>query len=59
LRLTTDGASVTATAAPITDRARVPEVVGKFQAKYDAGPITATFRKLDIAIEVSVPESAG
>jgi deazaflavin-dependent oxidoreductase (nitroreductase family) len=59
LRLTTDGASVTATAAPITDRARVQEVVGKFRAKYGAGPITATFRKLDVAVEVSVPESAG
>ena len=59
LRLTADGASVTATAAPITDRARVREVAAKFRAKYGARPIAATFRKLDVAVEVSVSESAG
>ena len=59
LRLTADGVTVTATARPITDRARVREVAAKFQAKYGADPIAATFRKLDVAVEVSVPESAG
>ena len=59
LQLTADGVTVTATAAPITDRVRVREVAAKFRAKYGAEPITATFRKLDVAVEVSAWEAAG
>src|SRR5262249_4007847 len=35
-RLTAEGATLTATALPITDPARVQEVVEKFRAKYGA-----------------------
>ena len=59
LRLTADGPSVAAPAAPITDPARVREVVDKFRAKYGEDQIRAYYNKLDVAVEVSVPASEG
>lgn len=59
LRLTADGVSVTATAAPVTDPARVREVIDKFRAKYGGNQIAAYYSQLDVAVEVSMPESAG
>ena len=58
LRLTTDGASITAPAAPVTDPGQVREVVGKFQAKYGTDQIAAYYSQLDVAVEISMPASA-
>jgi hypothetical protein len=52
------GATVTATAVPITDPARVQEVVEKFRAKCGAGQVAAYYSKLYAAVEVSLPASA-
>jgi deazaflavin-dependent oxidoreductase (nitroreductase family) len=56
LQLAADGATVTATAAPIADPTPVPAVVKKFRAKYGAGQIASYYPKTDVAVEVSVPE---
>ncbi len=55
-RLTANGASVTATATPITDPARVQQVVGMFRAKYGADQIAAYYPKTDVAVQISLPE---
>src|SRR4051794_38474500 len=55
LRLTADGASVSATAAPITDPARVREVTDKFREKYGKDQIAAYYSQLDVAVEVNMP----
>ena len=59
LRLTADGASVTATAKPITDPARVREVVDKFRATYGRDQVAQYYPKTDVAVDVGLPESAG
>ena len=58
LRLTADGASVTATAKPITDPARVREVVDKFRAAYGRDQVAQYYPKTDVAVDVGLPESA-
>lgn len=50
--LTVDGLTRTAKARPITDRAKVSEIVDKFRAKYGAGQIKKYYSKLDVAVEV-------
>jgi hypothetical protein len=57
LRLTADGASVTAPAEPVTDAGRVQDVVQKFRAKYGGDQIAAYYSQLDVAVEVSMPRS--
>ena len=52
VRLTADGAQLTARATPITDPARVAEVVDKFRAKYGAQNVEAYYPKHDVAVEV-------
>jgi deazaflavin-dependent oxidoreductase (nitroreductase family) len=59
VRLTADGASVTAPAEPITDHARTQDIIRKFRAKYGPDQIQSYYSKLDVAVEVSVPPSAG
>jgi deazaflavin-dependent oxidoreductase (nitroreductase family) len=55
VRLTAGGASVTASAEPVTDRTRTQDVVEKFRAKYGANQIKQYYSKLDVAVEVRVP----
>ena len=54
--LAADGVSVTATAPPITDPARVRSVVEKFRARYGADQVAAYYPKTDVAVEVSLPQ---
>jgi deazaflavin-dependent oxidoreductase (nitroreductase family) len=56
MQLAADGASITATATPITDPADVRTVVEKFRAKYGADQIAAYYPKTDVAEEVDVPQ---
>jgi deazaflavin-dependent oxidoreductase (nitroreductase family) len=58
LRLTANGATITATATPITDPARVREVVEKFRANYGPDQIAEYYPKTDVAVDVGLPESA-
>jgi hypothetical protein len=53
IRLTADGAHSSARATPITDPAKVQEVVESFCAKYSAGDMKAYYPKLDVAVEVA------
>ena len=53
IRLTADGAQSSARATPITDRAKVQEVVEGFRSKYGAGDVTAYYPNLDVAVEVT------
>jgi hypothetical protein len=55
LRITADGASVTASATPITDPARVRDVIGRFQEKYGEDQIRAYYHLLDVAVETRIP----
>jgi deazaflavin-dependent oxidoreductase (nitroreductase family) len=55
LRLTADGATVSATATPIGDPARVQHVVESFRAKYGKEQIASYYPRTDAAVEVSVP----
>lgn len=50
--LSADGSEFSATAKPITDPAKVRDVVDKFRAKYGGGEITRYYSKLDVALEV-------
>ena len=56
LQLTADGATVSATATPIGDPARVQQVVERFRTKYGEQQIASYYPKTDAAVEVSVPE---
>jgi deazaflavin-dependent oxidoreductase (nitroreductase family) len=58
MRLTANGASVTATAKPITDPARVSEVVDKFRANYGPDQVAQNYPKTDVAVDVGLPEAA-
>jgi deazaflavin-dependent oxidoreductase (nitroreductase family) len=55
LKLAADGATGTATATPITDPARVRQVVDKFRAKYGPQQIASYYPKTDVAVEVTEP----
>jgi len=52
IRLTAGGAQLTARATPITDPAKVAEIVDKFRAEYGAQEVTAYYPKHDVAVEV-------
>jgi hypothetical protein len=52
IRLTAGGTAYRARATPITDPARVGQVVEKFRAKYGARDVTAYYSKPDVAVEV-------
>ncbi len=51
-RLAANGAQHSTMAAPVTDAAKVHDVVEKFRAKYGAGQVEAYYSKLDVAVEV-------
>ncbi|MDP9303392.1 MAG: DUF2255 family protein [Actinomycetota bacterium] len=50
--LSADGSEFPATAKPITDPAKVRDVVDKFRAKYGGAEIERYYTKLDVALEV-------
>ena len=50
--LSTEEATYTAKARPITDPAKVREIVDKFRAKYGAGEVEKSYSKFDVAVEV-------
>jgi deazaflavin-dependent oxidoreductase (nitroreductase family) len=52
VRLAAGGAEHRATATPLTEPARVDEVVDAFRAKYGARDVAAYYRKHDVAIEL-------
>jgi deazaflavin-dependent oxidoreductase (nitroreductase family) len=52
VRLAVPGAEVTAAAVPVSDPARVAEVVDAFRAKYGAAEVEADYPKQDAAVEV-------
>ena len=52
VRLRAGDLSVTATARPITDPARVRDVVERFRAKYGADQVEKYYSRFDAAVEV-------
>ena len=52
IRLSADGAQLSATATPISDPAGVGQVLDKFRAKYGARDVEAYYPKQDAAVEV-------
>jgi deazaflavin-dependent oxidoreductase (nitroreductase family) len=52
IRLAAGRAQLTARATPITDQAKVAEIVDKFRAKYGAQDVAAYYTKQDVAVEV-------
>ncbi len=56
VRLAARQAQLTATAAPVTDPARVGEILDKFRAKYSARDVEAYYPKQDVAVEIPLPE---
>jgi deazaflavin-dependent oxidoreductase (nitroreductase family) len=59
IRLAAGGAQVTARATPVTDPARVGEIVDMFRAKYGAENVAAYYPKHDVAVEVRSAERTG
>jgi deazaflavin-dependent oxidoreductase (nitroreductase family) len=57
VRLTADGADITARAQPITDPAQVQAVVETFRANYGADQVAEYYPKTDVAAEVDLPSS--
>jgi hypothetical protein len=53
--LAVDGAKLTGKAVPITDPAKVHDVVERFRAKYGAGEVKKYYTKLDVAVKVPIP----
>ena len=47
-----NGITWTAKARPITDPAKVSNIVEKFRAKYGAGNVKKYYSKFDVAVEV-------
>ena len=54
ITLSTDGESLTAEVQPITDPARVKQVVAKFRAKYGDDEVEKYYSKFDAAAEVTL-----
>ena len=52
IRLGAGEAQLTARATPITDPAKVAEIVDKFRAKYGTQEVAAYYPKRDVAVEV-------
>jgi deazaflavin-dependent oxidoreductase (nitroreductase family) len=52
IRLAAGGAERTASAAPVTDPARVAEIVDRFRAKYGAKDVAAYYPKQNAAVTV-------
>jgi deazaflavin-dependent oxidoreductase (nitroreductase family) len=54
IHLAAKGKTFTTSATPITDSAKVREVVEKFRDKYDAQEVKADYPRPDVAVEVSL-----
>ena len=52
ITLHADGQQLKERATPITDRAKVDEIVDKFRAKYGADNVKKYYTKFDVAVEV-------
>ena len=52
ITLHADGQQLKERATPITDRAKVDEIVEKFRAKYGANNVKKYYTKFDVAVEV-------
>jgi hypothetical protein len=52
IRFTAEGVAIDAPARPITDPARVRDVVEKFRAKYGPDEVKKYYSKFDVAVEV-------
>jgi deazaflavin-dependent oxidoreductase (nitroreductase family) len=52
--LTAKTITVTAMARPITDPAKVRDIVEKFRQKYGRGEVSKYYSKLDVAVEVAL-----
>jgi deazaflavin-dependent oxidoreductase (nitroreductase family) len=52
IRLTAGGAQRTARATPVTDAARVGQILDRFRARYGAQDVAAYYPKQDAAVEV-------
>jgi len=52
IRLVAEGAQLSANASPISDAAKVDQVLAKFRAKYGAQDVEAYYPKQDVAVEV-------
>ena len=55
IRLAVVGTEYRARATPITDPARVDEIVEQFRTKYGARDVEAYYPKRDVAVEVPPP----
>jgi deazaflavin-dependent oxidoreductase (nitroreductase family) len=53
--VTVNGLKSSAKATPITDPAKVSQVIEKFRAKYGAGNVKKYYSKLNVAVEVPLP----
>ena len=52
IRLPAEAAQLEATATPISDAAKVEQVLDKFRAKYGARDVKAYYPKQDVAVQV-------
>lgn len=52
IRLAAGGAQLSAIATPISDAAKVDQILDKFRAKYGARDVDAYYPKRDVAVEV-------
>ncbi len=54
IRLAAGGTEYSARATPLTDAAKVDEVVESFRAKYGAADVEAYYPKHDVAVEIGL-----
>jgi deazaflavin-dependent oxidoreductase (nitroreductase family) len=54
VRLTAGAAQLIARATPITNRARVGEILDKFRAKYGAQDVEAYYPRQEVAVEITL-----
>jgi hypothetical protein len=52
VRLAAGGAQLTARATPITDAAKVSEILDKFRAKYGAADVERYYPRQEVAVEI-------
>jgi hypothetical protein len=52
LKISVNGAEMTARGKPITDSSRVDDIVRKFKSKYGEGDVKKYYPKTDVAVEV-------
>jgi len=57
MRLNADGKEWTAEVTPITDQAKVRDIVEKFRRKYGADQVKKYYSKFDVAVEVPLAEA--